>query len=54
MGSPLEWINGLLPYFLFFGALIWAYLTKDKLDHLEKRVEELEDRLDDQTSRSSE
>ncbi len=45
MGSPWEWINGLLPYFMIFGVLIWAYLTKDKLDHLEKRIEEIEDHL---------
>lgn len=47
MGSPMNWIGGLLPYFVGFGALIWVLATKDKLDNLEKRVEELEDRLED-------
>lgn len=46
MGPTTEWIGGLLPYFAVFGVLIWGYLVKDKLDHLEKRVEELEDRLE--------
>ena len=46
MGSPLAWIGGLLPYFIGFGALIWVLATKDKLDNMEKRIDELEERLD--------
>lgn len=53
MGSPLAWIGGLLPYFIGFGALIWVLATKDKLDNLERRVEELEERLDGKEEKSS-
>lgn len=53
MGSPLAWISGLIPYFIGFGALIWVLSTKDKLDNLERRVEELEQRLDGDEEKTS-
>jgi len=53
MGSPLAWIGGLIPYFIGFGVLIWILATKDKIDNMERRIEELEDRLDGKGSAPS-
>ena len=53
MGSPIQGLFGLIPYFLAFGVLIWGYMVKDQLDGVEKRLEEIEDRLESVEKKAS-
>lgn len=42
--STFDWIYGLLPYFACGGFFFWAYLLQERIEILEKRLDEIEDR----------
>jgi len=42
MGSVFDWIWALLPLFLGTGLFFWVYNLQERIDSLERRLEEMD------------
>ena len=38
-----DWIGSLVPYFVGTGLVFWVYMVQERVELLERRIEELEE-----------